>query len=318
MATNTTALDALSLRVGELESAGLVTTQVTGDDDVHTVGTLDISGAEQTTVTFADTFNNGISHAVDSSIFNVMAAGDYSINVCLRVTAGTVTHRGLYWAILRRYTQRTTTEVTGTAYRDYQLGSSYYRTNIVVLGGNLRVQFESPLEQFEIIVQRAYQLNVDTGANEIDNAVSYINIEKHGSVAIEGEDADEDDGEYTDTIEITTANDTLAFRHIYDPYTVTSASTAYSITLDAGSYYIDQMVAALNASIVEQGAAANGITTSMAISDGRFVIQCNTDYPVFRIEIIQTYNQIQPLPSHNLAIRSDSRMIRPLWVMVAA
>ena len=107
------------------------TTQVTGDDDVHTVGALDINSAEPTAVTFADTFNNGISHAQGSSIFNAMAAGDYSINACLRVTAGTVTHRGLYWVILRRYTQRTTTEATGTVFRDYQLGNCYYRATLL-------------------------------------------------------------------------------------------------------------------------------------------------------------------------------------------
>ena len=80
--TNTAALDALLQRVDELESAGgtsggiEITTQVTGDDEVHTVGALDISDAVLTPVTFADAFSNGISHAYVASIFNVTAAGD--------------------------------------------------------------------------------------------------------------------------------------------------------------------------------------------------------------------------------------------------
>ena len=91
--TNTAALDALLLRVDELESAGLggtslVTTQVTGEYPVSTVGALDISDAVLTPVTFADAFSNGISHAYGASIFNVTAAGDYTINIQLRVTTG--------------------------------------------------------------------------------------------------------------------------------------------------------------------------------------------------------------------------------------
>ena len=109
VATNAAALDALLLRVADLESAGgtsggiEITTQVTGDDEVHTVGALDISDTVLTPVTFADAFSNGISHAYGASIFNVIAAGDYTINIQLRVTGGTNTGRGLYWAICRRY-----------------------------------------------------------------------------------------------------------------------------------------------------------------------------------------------------------------------
>ena len=76
---NKTAIAALSSQVDALSS--LVTTQVTGDDPVYTVGALDIGDAELTNVTFADAFSNGISHAQDSSIFNVTAAGEYTINV---------------------------------------------------------------------------------------------------------------------------------------------------------------------------------------------------------------------------------------------
>ena len=63
-------IDALLLRVDELESAGLggtalVTTQVTGEYPVPTVGGWIISDdTELTAVTFADAFSNGISHAL--------------------------------------------------------------------------------------------------------------------------------------------------------------------------------------------------------------------------------------------------------------
>ena len=115
---NKATIDALLLRVDELESAGgtLVTTQVTGEYPVPTVGELDISDAELTTVTFADAFSNGISHALDASIFNVTAAGDYTINVQLRVTAGVLILIAVYTGLIcRRYKNRTTTEAIGTA-----------------------------------------------------------------------------------------------------------------------------------------------------------------------------------------------------------
>jgi hypothetical protein len=153
-----------------------VTTQVTGDDDVHTVGAVNINSSTAP-IAFADAFSNGISHALDSSLFNVTEVSDYTINVQLRVTAGTSTGRGLYRAYCRRYKNRTTTTATGDVYRDYFLGSCYYRENQVVLGGNVRIRFESTTEQFEIIVKRAYQN--DNNANLLDNSSSWITIEKH-------------------------------------------------------------------------------------------------------------------------------------------
>ena len=124
---NTTAIAALSSQRRQRQSA-TVTTQVTGDDDVHTVGTLAIDNADLTAVTFADAFSsNGISHALDASIFNVTTAGEYSINVEIRVTDGTINAAGLYWVVCRRYKNRTTTDTTGDAYRDYHLGGAYYR-----------------------------------------------------------------------------------------------------------------------------------------------------------------------------------------------
>ena len=71
---------------------------------------------------------------------------------------------------------------------------------------------------------------------------------------------------------------------------VTSASKTYSITLAANSYTVEQMLLALNSAIVVQGSNANGITTSMEFTDGLFVIKCATDYPAFRIEIINSSN----------------------------
>jgi hypothetical protein len=154
-----------------------VTTQVTGDDDVYTVGAVNINSSTAP-IAFADAFSNGgISHALDSSLFNVTEVSDYTINVQLRVTAGTSTGRGLYRAYCRRYKNRTTTTATGDVYRDYFLGSCYYRENQVVLGGNVRIRFESTTEQFEIIVKRAYQN--DNNANLLDNSSSWITIEKH-------------------------------------------------------------------------------------------------------------------------------------------
>jgi len=174
---NTTSIAALSSQVDALQ-ADVGTTQVTGDDPVYTAGAVNINDTGNIPVTFADAFSNGgISHALDSSLFNVTEVSDYTINVQLRVTAGTSTGRGLYRAYCRRYKNRTTTTATGDVYRDYFLGSCYYRENQVVLGGNVRIRFESTTEQFEIIVKRAYQN--DNNANLLDNSSSWITIEKH-------------------------------------------------------------------------------------------------------------------------------------------
>jgi hypothetical protein len=173
---NTTALAALSSQVDALQ-VDVGTTQVTGDDPVYTVGAIDINSS-LVSVTFADAFSSGgISHALDASLFNVTEVADYTINVQLRVTAGASTGKGLYQVYCRRYKNRTTTEATGDAYRDYFLGACYLRLNQVVLGGNVRIRFESTTEQFEIIVKRTYQN--DNNANLLDNSDSWITIEKH-------------------------------------------------------------------------------------------------------------------------------------------
>ena len=192
---------------------------------MHTVGTLAIDNADLTAVTFADAFSsNGISHALDASIFNVTTAGEYSINVEIRVTDGTINAAGLYWVVCRRYKNRTTTDTTGDAYRDYHLGGSYYRDHNaarddVVLGGNARIHFESTTEQFEIIIRKSYQQNLSTGDLVIDNAVSYLNIEKHDAAG--GVDVLSSVLSRLSELEsrlgidiVTGVNDTLMFQHI--------------------------------------------------------------------------------------------------------
>ena len=89
---NTTAIAALSSQVAT--QSATVTTQVTGEYPVPTSGTIIIDDTELTAVTFADAFSNGISHAYGASIFNVTAAGDYTINIQLRVTTGFDADRG--------------------------------------------------------------------------------------------------------------------------------------------------------------------------------------------------------------------------------
>jgi hypothetical protein len=248
---------------------------------VPTVGAIIIDDTELTAVTFADAFSNGISHALDASIFNVTAAGDYTINVQLQVTDDSnTTGRGVYWVSCRRYQNRTTTEAIGTAYRDYYLGNCFYRDNPsgktyagrITLGGNVRVHLESTTEQFEIIVQMLYQGPdgiLTAGDITIDNSASWITIERHDT-AIITESAD------ANTIEITTGtNDVFAFRHVI---AMSVAEATYTITLDPGVYTTDELVTALNAAIATQGSVASTITTSIAYIDGHFLIRCTTTF----------------------------------------
>ena len=93
--------------------------------------------------------------------------------------------RGMHWVILRRYKLRpASNSARGTPFRDYYLGSSYYRDdggayNDIVLGGNVRVHFEGNDENFEIVVRRAYQQNVNSGNNPLNTSESFITIERH-------------------------------------------------------------------------------------------------------------------------------------------
>ena len=299
---NNATIDALLLRVDELESAGLggtplVTTQVTGEFPVSTSGTIIIDDAELTAVTFADAFSNGISHALDASIFNVTAAGDYTINVQLQVTDdSTTTGRAVYWVSCRRYQNRTTAEAIGTAYRDYYLGNCYYRdrggavyAGRITLGGNVRVHLESTTEQFQIIIQMLYQgANgiLEAGEITIDNSASWITIERHDTAIIT-------ETVNVNTIEIIpTVNDVFAFRHVITGSSASDASTTYTINLDHGVFTTDEMVTALNAAIETQGSVAHGLTTSIAYIDGHFLIRITTPdgglYPLsgYSIEIL--------------------------------
>ena len=86
---------------------------------------------------------------------------------------------------------------------------------MIVLGGNVRIHFESTTEQFEIIIQKAYQLGIEEEEEEvlaipIDDAVSWITIEQHDTTGTDSADTTEG----ADTIEITSGvNDAFDFRH---------------------------------------------------------------------------------------------------------
>ena len=268
---------------------------------MHTVGTLAIDNAELTAVTFADAFSsNGISHALDASIFNVTTAGEYSINVEIRVTDGTINAAGLYWVVCRRYKNRTTTDTTGDAYRDYHLGGSYYRDHNaarddVVLGGNARIHFESTTEQFEIIIRKSYQQNLSTGDLVIDNAVSYLNIEKHDAAG--GVDVLSSVlsrlSELESRLGIDIVRRASTTRLCFNTTITSTASPnvityTYTIVLAGQRYTTDEMLTAINAAIATQGSVQNAITTTMAFSGDRFIIRCTADTSVFfSIQVVQ-------------------------------
>ena len=291
---NTTSIAALSSQVDALQ-VDVGTTQVTGDDPVYTVGAVNINDTGNIPVTFADAFSNGgISHALDSSLFNVTEVSDYTLNVQLRVTGGASTGKGLYRVYCRRYKDRTTTEATGDAYRDYFLGACYYRVNQVVLGGNVRIRFESTTEQFEIIVKRAYQN--DNNANLLDNSSSWITIENHdaaGGVNVLSSVLSRlSELESRLGIDIVTGvNDTLVFQHVTYDSSPDSTYYAYSIVLAERRYTTDEMLTALNAAIVAAGSVQNSITTTMAFSGDRFIIRC-TAHPsvLFSIQVVAGSN----------------------------
>ena len=165
-----------------------ITEQVTptaGNNPISTTGTIDIDNGNLAYIPFAGSFtNNGINHQSQSPLFNINVAAEYTINVHLRVTAGAVNERGVYWVICRRYKGRLNNSTRGNAFRDYYLGSSYYRddhdaSDGIVLGGNVRIHFEANDEQFGIVVQKAHQQNQNSGENPINNSESFITIERH-------------------------------------------------------------------------------------------------------------------------------------------
>lgn len=161
------------------------TAQVTGNAPIYTTGAINIDNAATTYVPFAGSFTtNGVNHPSNSSLFNIATAAEYTVNVQLRCTNGAVNERGMYWGVCRRYKQRSNNSTRGTSYRDYYLGSSYYRDDTdnqddIVLGGNVRVHFEANDEQFEIVVQRAYTQQPNTGNNALNNNESFITVERH-------------------------------------------------------------------------------------------------------------------------------------------
>ena len=177
---------ALAASAGQGDPMTCVTEQVTGTSPIYSFGTSNIDNGALTYIAFAGQFTRfGMTHVQNTALFNINVASEYTVNVQLRVTAGLVNERGMYWVILRRYKQRPPSNIArGTPFRDYYLGSSYYRDdttayNDIVLGGNVRVHFEGNDENFEIVVQRAYQQNVNSGNNTLDNSQSWITIERH-------------------------------------------------------------------------------------------------------------------------------------------
>ena len=162
-----------------------VTAQVTGNTPINSTGVINIDDADTTYIPFAGTFtNNGINHPNNSSLFSINVAAEYSANVQLLVSNGGTNDRGMYWVVMRRHKQRPNNSTQGTSYRDYFLGSSYYRDDNnnygrIVLGGNARVHFEGNDEQFEIVVQRAYKQIPSTGNNPLNNSESFITIKRH-------------------------------------------------------------------------------------------------------------------------------------------
>ena len=177
---------ALAASAGQGDPMTCVTEQVTGTNPIYTYQSSNIDNGALTYIAFAGQFTRfGMTHVQNTALFNINVASEYTVNVQLRVTAGLVNERGMYWVILRRYKQRPPSNIArGTPFRDYYLGSSYYRDdttayNDIVLGGNVRVHFEGNDENFEIVVQRAYQQNVNSGNNTLDNSQSWITIERH-------------------------------------------------------------------------------------------------------------------------------------------
>ena len=76
--------------------------------------------------------------------------------------------------VCRRYKSRPNNNTEGTFFRDYYLGSSYYRDDNdlfddIVLGGNARIHFEGNDEQFIIVVRKAYQQNAASGNCPLNN-----------------------------------------------------------------------------------------------------------------------------------------------------
>jgi hypothetical protein len=187
--SNVTGLStALAAKAGQGTPMTCVTEQVTGSSPILTTGATNIDDNGVTFIPFAGSFTAfGINHPSNSTLFNCNLSAEYTVNVQLRVTSGAVNDRGMYFCVLRRYKQRPNNNNRGTFYRDYFLGSSYYRDDTdshddIVLGGNVRVHMEAadpPDENFEIVVRRSYQQNPASGDCPLNNSESFITIERH-------------------------------------------------------------------------------------------------------------------------------------------
>ena len=99
-------------------------------------------------------------------------------------------------------------------------------------------------------------------------------IEQHGTAGTES----------AGTIDITTGvNDTFVFRHVL---AVSMASTTYTIVFASGSFTTEELLMEMNAAVVAQGSVANGITTTVAFINDRFVIRCTSGSVVFGIQVL--------------------------------
>ena len=164
------------------------------------------------------------------------------------------------------------------------------------MGGNARIHFESTTEQFEIIIRKSYQQNLSAGDLVIDNAVSYLNIEKHDAAG--GVDVLSSVLSRLSELEsrlgidiVTGVNDTLMFQHITYDSSPNVTSYSYTIVLAGRRYTTDEMLTAINAAIVTAGSVQNSITTTMAFSGDRFIIRCTADTSVlFNIQVVAGSN----------------------------
>ena len=175
-------------KAGQGDPMTCVTAQVTGTAPIFTTGVLNIENIDNqdtTFITHSGYFTtNGINHPNNSPFFNINVAAEYTVNVKLRGTSGSVNERGMFWVVCRRYKSRPNNRTRGSPYRDYYLSSSYYRDDSngfddVCLGGNVRVHFEGDDEQFEIVVQKSYTQQPNSGNIPINNSESFITIERH-------------------------------------------------------------------------------------------------------------------------------------------
>ena len=92
----------LSAKAGQGDPTTCVTEQVTGTDPIYAYGTSNIDNGGLAHIVFAGTFTRlGMTHVEDTPLFNINVPDEYTVNVQLRVTAGGVNERGMYWFFLK-------------------------------------------------------------------------------------------------------------------------------------------------------------------------------------------------------------------------